>query len=120
MYTTALAWVELTLVLPQYGMAGAFLHRSPETEDEDEAAAVQFTLKIIFTLIWVLLLGGTAVFFTDGPLQFAFLGLIAARGISQAFFQTPRHILIRRVVHRRLSLSEFVQAIMVKRRLNGT
>ncbi len=112
-YATALAWIELTLILPNFGMAGAFLHRAPETEDEDEAAAVHFTLKSVFTLIWAAVLGGTAVILTDGSLQFAFLVLIAARGFNQAFSQTPKHILVRRVIHRRLSLIEFTRAVII-------
>ena len=39
-YALATAIVTLSGILPQWGMGSAFLHRAPQTADEDHAAAV--------------------------------------------------------------------------------
>ena len=49
-YAGASALVVLTSVFATFGMGGAFLHRALETEDEERAATVHFTLKLLFTL----------------------------------------------------------------------
>ncbi len=110
-YAAASAWIGVTIILSSFGMQGAFLHRAPETEDEDEAAAVHFTLKLVFTLVWAVLFIGGALLFTDGALRFAMLFLAVTQGLGQ-LAQTPRLILIRRVVHRRLSILELVNAFL--------
>ena len=51
-YASALALVSLTVSAAAFGMGGAFLHRTKETEDTERAAAVHFTLKLILTSLW--------------------------------------------------------------------
>ena len=108
-YALAAALVGLTSTTASFGLTSALLHRSPETEDEDEAAATHFTLTALLTLIW----GGTAAVLTTwlaaGELRLALLVLIAATA-CQRLAQTPRAILLRRVLHRRIALLQLLAA----------
>jgi len=101
-YAFGTSAVALSVELANIGMSGALLHRAPETEDEDVAAAAHFTLKLILTSIWAALLAGGALLFAAGPTQTALLVLIAT-GCGIQLVQTPKLILTRRVVHRRLA-----------------
>jgi O-antigen/teichoic acid export membrane protein len=110
-YAGANAVVGLTIIVAGFGMGGAFLHRARETEDEELAAAVHFTLKLIFTLSWASVLAAITGLFFDGETRTALLVLIIANsGIQLA--QTPTLILTRRVVHRRLALIQFLNALL--------
>jgi len=102
-YGFAAAIVNLSTVVVNFGMGPAFLHRAPETEDEEQAAAVHFTLKLVFTLVWVALLVAFALTFSSGPTRTALLLLTVTTGGIQ-LAETPKLILARRVVHRRLAL----------------
>ncbi len=110
-YAGAHAVIGLTAVAATFGMGGAFLHRAPETEDEGRAAAVHFTLKTIFTLTWCLLLTGGTLAFASGDTRTALLLLIATTG-GVSLAQTPRLILTRRVVHRRLALLQVLTVLL--------
>lgn len=104
------ALIALTVVLPNFGMGSAFLHRAPETEDEGRAAAVHFTLKLMFTVLWAVVMLGWALAFTQGQTRTTLLVVvIATAGIQIA--QTPELILTRRVVHRRLAMIQSLTAI---------
>ncbi len=92
-------------------MRDAFLHRAPETRDEDQIATVHFTLKFIFTLVWAVALVVFSLVFTSGEVQIALL-LLTVTGFGVHLAQTPRLILTRRVVHRRLALTRLADAIL--------
>lgn len=110
-YALAFSVVSLSSALPIFGMGEAFLHRTRETEDEQRAAAVHFTLKGLFTLIWTSALVVVALGFTSGETQTALLVLTFVHaGIHLA--QTPRLILIRRVVHRRLAMIQLFNVVL--------
>jgi O-antigen/teichoic acid export membrane protein len=109
-YALASSIVALSYVLPNFGMGGAFLHRAPETEDEGEAAAVHFTLKCLFTLAWAGALAVYALTFTSGLTRTALL-VVTGTSAGIALTQTPRLILTRRVVHRRLALLDLVTTL---------
>lgn len=102
-YQTASSIVAISAVVAGFGMMGAFLHRSPETADEEQAAAVHFTLEVFFVLAWSALLVAGALFLASGPDRTALLILTAVQA-GILLTNTPRAILIRRVVHRRLAL----------------
>jgi O-antigen/teichoic acid export membrane protein len=110
-YAFANSVVALTSPFPSFAMGGAFLHRAPETQDEDHAAAVHFTLKLIFTLIWAAVLVVGAVAFVSGQDRTALLALVVV-GIGNHLTQTPELILIRRVVHRRLALTRLLNSLL--------
>ena len=102
-YGWAGSLVALSAVIANFGMGGAFIHRAPETEDEDQAAAVHFTLQLIFSMSWAILMAvGATLLFSDQT-RMALLVLIVSSAVSQLTF-TPRLILARRVKHRRLAL----------------
>jgi O-antigen/teichoic acid export membrane protein len=109
-YGFAAAVVNLSAVAVSFGMGAAFLHRAPETEDEEQAAAVHFTLKVVFAALWAALLVVYAFVFTDGATRTALLVLTATTGGVQ-LAETGRLILARRVVHRRLALLDLVSVV---------
>lgn len=110
-YAYATAIVRLSIIATGFGMESAFLHRAPETENEGQAAAVHFTLKLIFTLTWAAFLIIGAFTLTSGPTRLALLALtLAVGGIHLA--QTPRLILTRRVQHRRLAVLDLVNTLL--------
>lgn len=110
-YATANTVVLLTISLASFGLGGAFLHRSAETEDETQAAAQHFTLKLIFTSLWMALMLGGAWLFTRGETRLAIGALTLIRAATE-LTQTPELILTRRVVQRRLALLDLVNAIV--------
>lgn len=110
-YAWAGAIVVLTSALANFGMGDAFLHRAPETEDEDRAAAVYFTLQTMFSSIWaaLLIIGGSI--FARGEQRFALISLtVITAGIHLT--QVPNMILARRVVHRRLALLQLTNMLL--------
>lgn len=110
-YAGASALVVLTSVFATFGMGGAFLHRSPETEDESRAASIHFTLKLLFTMAWAAALVAFALLRTTGDQQTALIVItLATAGLE--ITQTPRLILVRRVIHRRLALIQLVDALL--------
>ncbi len=110
-YGTADSIILLTVVAAGFGLRGAFLHRAPETEDEEEAAAVLFTLSLVLTAIWTTLLLAGALLFARGPDRLALLVMIGTQAGVQAA-SAPRSILVRRVVHRRLALLQLLDIVI--------
>ena len=110
-YAFASSVVGITAVLPQFGMRDAFLHRAPETRNEEQIAAVHFTIKLMLTLVWAAALVVFSLVFTSGEVQTALL-LLTATSFGVHLAQTPRLILTRRVVHRRLALMRLADAIL--------
>lgn len=110
-YAGATAVVALTAILPLFGMGSAFLHRCAETEDEEHLAAVHFTLQLIFTLAWASLMVIGALLFTGAQNRVALLVLTITTAATQ-LAQTPRLILVRRVIHRRLALLQLLRALV--------
>ncbi len=110
-YAFASSVIGLTSVLPKFGMGGAFLHRTTETEDENLAASVHFTIKLLLTAIWAGCLAGWALLFLTGETRLALLVLTFTTG-GLELTQTPRLILVRRVVHRRLAFIQIVNVTL--------
>ncbi|MCA9973951.1 MAG: oligosaccharide flippase family protein [Anaerolineales bacterium] len=109
-YRQAGSLISLTVVLTGFGMPGAFLHRAPETADEEQAAAVLFTLKLLFTLFWLALMVTATLLFAEGDLRLALLWLLTT-STGMQLTETPRSILRRRVVHRRLAMVQTFTAV---------
>lgn len=109
-YALAGTVVSIAAVLPDLGMGTALLHRAPETEDEEHAAAVHFTLKLVLTAVWAaLMMAGTALL-ASGETRTALIVVVAVRS-GILLCETPQLILQRRIVHRRLVLLRLVDAI---------
>lgn len=110
-YAGAQAIVGITIVAAAFGMGGAFLYRTAETDDESAAAAVHFTLKLLFTLAWMALMLLAAWLWTDGPMRLALVVLTLAGGLEQ-LAQTPRLIYQRRVDGRRTAVVDSVSVLL--------
>ncbi len=110
-YALANSITALTAPLPNFGMESAFLHRAPETEDEEHAAAVHFTLKTIFTLVWAGALAVGMLVLAEETDRIVMLAIVAVRASIQ-LTQTPQLILTRRVVHRRLAAIQLLNALL--------
>lgn len=109
-YAGALAIVGLVAILPTLGIPGAFLHRAPETQDEDRAAAVYLAVQSISTLIWLALMLATILLFATGASRTALLVITATTAVEQ-MTAVPNFVHIRRVVHRRLALIGTVNVV---------
>ncbi len=110
-YAGANAIVALTSILALFGMGPAFLHRCTETEDEEHTAAIHFTLQLVFTLAWTSLMMLGTLLFTSADTRLALL-LLTVTAAGTQLTQTPRLILVRRVIHRRLALLELLNALL--------
>jgi O-antigen/teichoic acid export membrane protein len=92
-------------------MGGALVHRAPETEDLEQAARVHFTLKLLLTSTWALLMVGGVALFSEGATRTALFVLVGTMAGLQ-LTETPRLILTRRVVHRRLAVIQLANAVV--------
>jgi len=110
-YTFALSIIVLTAIVPNFGMGQAFIHRAEQTENENEAAAVHFTLRLLFSSVWAVVLLAGALMFAEGSLQLALLVLVPVYLFTH-LTQTPILILRRRVEHRRLAVIDFVIVVL--------
>ncbi len=110
-YAYAFAIVEITAKFASLGISSAFLHRAPETEDEGRAAAAHFTLKVILTGLWAAALLLFAWVTMDGLTRLALI-VITLTMAGSSLNETPRIILVRRVVHRRLALMGMLQTLV--------
>jgi O-antigen/teichoic acid export membrane protein len=110
-YALAFSIVRLSVMVTDFGMSGAFVHRAPETEDEGRAAAVHFTFRVSFTLIWAALLVGGAFLFTSGQLRTALLLITATTG-GMGLTATPGLILMRRVTQQRTAMIQSLNAVI--------
>ncbi len=109
-YALATSIVTFSGILPMFGMGGAYLHRAPETADEEQAAAVHFTLRLALTTAWAIILIAAAYLFTQNSLRLALIVLtLAFAGIYLT--DTPRIVLTRRVDHRRLAILDLLTAL---------
>lgn len=109
-YALASSIVTFSGILPMFGLGSAFLHRVDETANEQQAAAVHFTLRLILTATWAAVLIAAALLFTSAELRLALIVLtLAFAGLYLT--DTPKIILTRRVDHRRLALLDLLTAV---------
>jgi len=105
------ALVNLSYVLFEFGLRGAFFHRSPETEEEDQAAAVLFSLRFILDSIWAILLLIISILIKD-DLRRNVLIIIIVTSYLTKFVNVPKFILMRRVLHKRIALLDLSSSII--------
>jgi O-antigen/teichoic acid export membrane protein len=110
-YGLAGSIVRLTAVVPSFDLSKAFLHRSTETENEDHAASVWLSLKLIFASIWLALISIGGLQFASGAVRVALL-VIAVSHWGVNLTMVPRQILVRRVRHGRLALLQVIDLIL--------
>ncbi len=108
-FAKAVAITASTVLLAGFGMRAAFLNRVPETEDEERAAAVLFTLKLALTVTWTAAVIGGALLFASGDFRLALIVLSLTTAVGQ-IADMPRQVLQRRVVHRRVVAADLLAA----------
>lgn len=109
-YAFAGSIIALSVTFANFGLDSAFIHRSESTNDEQHAATIHFTLKLVMTAIWVVVMFAIAVLISKNEQRYAIFALIIATAIL-GITQTPKLILIRRVNHRRLAVVNIITAI---------
>jgi len=109
-YALSVSIVKLTVMVTRYGMDGAFLHRARATRNEEEAAAVYFTVRLGLLMVWSLVMIAGTHLFAHGAMRTALLTLICAQSVSE-LVRAPRLVLSRRVRHQRLAVYEVLQTV---------
>lgn len=113
-YAGAAAIVVMASSIANFGMGGAFLHRSEETEDLEHAARVHFTLQLIFNALWtfIMLAGGIIFLRRNEPgFMLAYIALTLTFTLEN-FAATPRFILTRKIQFKRLALLQSLSAVV--------
>jgi PST family polysaccharide transporter len=110
-YGFAAAIINLSSVAVDFGLGKAFLHRASETADEEQAAAVYFTLKFILASVWAAILMAGAFVFTKGQTRTVLI-VLTATGTAGHLASAPSVILSRRVAYRRLALIEVLTTLL--------
>ncbi|MBZ0300381.1 MAG: oligosaccharide flippase family protein, partial [Anaerolineae bacterium] len=113
-YASANATVTLVFSVAYFGLGGAFLYRTPETEDIERASATMFTLKLILTILFgILLLSGILIFADpqQSELRIALLVVTATTALNHQA-HTAQSILVRRVQHGRLAILSTVEEVL--------
>ncbi|MCD6402083.1 MAG: oligosaccharide flippase family protein, partial [Anaerolineales bacterium] len=106
-YGMAMAIIGISGIFANFGMGGAFLNRTTETESEQNAAETHFTLKLLFTIVWAGLLFWLSFNYFEGEKRLMLNVLTITTG-GVHLTQTASLILVRRVVHRRLALKNLI------------
>ncbi len=106
-FATATAIVLLTEVLPNLGLGAALVNRVDETHDEDAAAAVHFTLRLITRSIWAATLIVFGLALTSGPLQTALI-VLAIANWARGLTGTALSLCVRRVQHERVAVNRAI------------
>jgi len=109
-YSFTSSIVFLTIMIPNFGMGSALLNRVPETEDLDQSASVHFTLKTIFTSIWIIILISWGKIFFEDQYLLPLVVIVLARGANE-LIQTPRILLFRSVNTRRIAVLRLITTI---------
>jgi O-antigen/teichoic acid export membrane protein len=100
-YAFASSIVALSRALPSFGLSGAYLHRTAESES-DLALTVHFTLTLILSTGWAVVLIVAAAIFASGETRYA-IWVIAITTLILQLTTTPQILLTRRVMFRRLA-----------------
>ena len=114
-YFGASSVINIVLALSSFGMGGAFLHRSKETDDIQQTAGIHFTLQLIFNIVWTVLMLSGIYLFTDPSEQdyrIALVVITLTTTISQLTV-THRLILVRQVKHQRLAVLRIVRIVSI-------
>jgi PST family polysaccharide transporter len=110
-YALAVSVVHITATLADFGLAAGFLHRAPETEEEEPAASVLFALRLALVALWAAGLAAGALAFTEGPLRSALLALVLCALVAEPAF-VPRQIFTRRLQYGRIALYDALDAVL--------
>jgi O-antigen/teichoic acid export membrane protein len=87
----------------EFGLSNAYVHRASETQDEEHATAVFFTLRLVFDSAWAVFLLVFGWFTLTGTRQWVLIFLVVT-GYLYRLTSVPQALLLRRVQHRRLAV----------------
>jgi len=107
----AAALVGLTIVVPRFGLTAAFLHRSPQTREEEPAASVLFTLRFGLTFGWAACLSMLVLFAGDGAVRTAVWVLVGCQLFAEPAY-VPRLLLVRRLRYARIAVQESLSTVI--------
>jgi O-antigen/teichoic acid export membrane protein len=103
--------VQLTAALPTFGLQAAFLHRTAgEAEVTEEILRVHFTLKLLFSVGWAVLMVVGAALFAPSQSRWVFWIVIGATFVAHQT-STIAALLTRRVRLGRLAASQAAVAV---------
>lgn len=97
------ALLNVTVTLTEFGMLNAFIHQAPETEDEERAAAMHFTLRLFFLICWFFLAVVGSLIFLEPQQSMPILLMILTTVIFQMTLPAQA-VLMKRVDHRRVAM----------------
>ncbi len=96
----------------EFGLSNAYVHRAPETQDEEHATAVFFTLRLVFDSAWAVFLLVFGWSTLTGTRQWVLIFLVVT-GYLYRLTSAPQALLLRRVQHRRLAVFSIVVNLSV-------
>jgi O-antigen/teichoic acid export membrane protein len=99
--------IGLSSTVFEFGLGNAYLHRAPETQDEEHATASFFTLRLLFDSAWAVFLLVFGWITLSGTRQWVLIFLVVTGYLSR-LTTVPQALLIRRVQHRRLAVLTMV------------
>lgn len=97
-----------------FGMSSAFLHRSEETKNQEEALATYFSLSTIFIVGWsviLLLVYNLIIKSPDATERLAFNVIILAQAIT-SFTSSQSLVLVRELKQKRLAIINLVASLL--------
>jgi O-antigen/teichoic acid export membrane protein len=109
-YTFAASFVLLTKALPNFGMGSAILHRARESEGE-VAYRVHFTLSVLFSLAWGILVGLVAQLFVD-PQNRTIIWVLLITQVIDNMAQTGMIVYAKLVLFRRIAIINVIVTVL--------
>jgi O-antigen/teichoic acid export membrane protein len=109
-YTFAFSLVIISSPLPIFGMPSALIHRAKESEGE-LAFRVQFSLSLIFNILWVLLVGLIGSVFVQPGSRWLIWVIAVSRGVNNLTL-TGSSLLVKKVKLRRTAFLELTTVIV--------
>ena len=106
------AFIVLLAAVLDFGLVGAYFHRSPETMDEERATAVLFTLRIVFSAVWLAILIPVGLVVLTDVRRMVFLVWTVTLALMR-IVDVPRFLLMRRVQHKLLAFFDVTAALLV-------
>ncbi len=101
-YAFAVSAVMLTSKLPTFSLGGAYLHKTEESEGE-LALRVHFTLTLLFTSIWAILLFISGYIFFETQNRFVFWTILATHVVENLVL-TPKYAQMKSLNYQRISI----------------
>jgi O-antigen/teichoic acid export membrane protein len=95
--------IGLSSTVFEFGLGNAYVHRAPETQDEEHATAAYFTLRLVFDSAWAIFLLAFGLIIMSGMRQWVLIFLVIT-GYFYRLTTVPQAVLMRRVQHRRLAV----------------